>query len=168
MNKKSGFMSLVIAGLGCLAPMPSYAASGTVDLVISTTTRAYVVEMGESTVTASEGSGKLTLVNSTGNSFPEGANATVKIIGFSKTQPSGLELEADGVATFNEEDTLLLLFQRRAEDLGTSGEGNLELAGGTGRYAGVGGQCRYKTDPQSDEANVTIAKCEWVYSFPYR
>jgi hypothetical protein len=167
-NKRINLVSLVAAGMLSLAAAPSHAASGTVDLVISTTSRAYVVQMGESTVTASEGSGKLTFVNSTGNSFPEGANATVKIIGFSKTQPSGLELEADGVATFNEEDTLLLLFQRRAEDLGTSGEGNLELAGGTGRYAGVGGQCRYKTDPQSDEASVTIAKCQWLYSFPYR
>ena len=168
MNKKSSLVGVIAAGLFCLAIVPSHAASGTVDLVISTTSRAYVVQMGESTVTASEGSGKLTFVNSTGSSFPEGANATVKIVGFSKTQPSGLELEADGVATFNEEDTLLLLFQRRAEDLGTSGEGNLELAGGTGRYAGVGGQCRYKTDQQSDEASVTIAKCQWAYSFPYR
>ena len=168
MNKKSSFVGVIAAALFCLATVPSHAASGTVDLVISTTSRAYVVQMGESTVTATEGSGKLTFVNSTGNSFPEGANATVRIVGFSKTQPSGLELEADGVATFNEEDTLLLLFQRRAEDLGTSGEGNLELAGGTGRYAGVGGQCRYKTDSQSDEASIMTAKCQWVYSFPYR
>lgn len=165
MNKGVKLVSLVVAGMFSLASMPSHAANGTVDLIISTTSRAYVVQMGESTVTASEGSGKLTLANSSGALFPEGANATVQLIGFSKTQPSGLELEADGVATFNEEDTLLLLFLRRAEDPGTSGEGNLELAGGTGRYAGIGGQCRYK---QSDDANTTVAKCQWVYSFPYR
>ena len=159
---------MLVAGLCCLTPVPSHAASGTVDLVISSTLKAYVVQMGESTVTASEGSGKLTFVRSSGDPFPEGANASVQLIGFSKTQPSGLELEADGVATFNDDDTLLLLFQRRAEDPGTSGEGDLRFAGGTGRYAGVDGKCRYKMDPQSNEATVTVAKCQWLYSFPYR
>ena len=80
---------------------------------------------------------------------------------FSKT----LELEADGVATFSEEDTLLLLFRRRAEDPGTSGEGNLQLTGGTGHFAGISGNCRYKMDPAAGDEDLTVAKCQWVYSF---
>jgi hypothetical protein len=79
-------------------------------------------------------------------------------------------LEADGVATFSSEDTLLLLFKRQSGDLaaGTSGEGTLHLAGGSGRFAGVNGQCKYKVDNLPGNWNVTIAKCEWNYSFPYR
>ena len=161
-------MGLAVAGLCCLAPASGHAESGTVDLVLTTTAKAYTVEMGESTVTASEGKGTLKITRSGGRLFVEGASATVQFVSFSKTQPSGLELEADGVATFNEDDTLLLLFQRRAEDPGTSGEGNLQFAGGTGRFAGVGGQCRYKMDHAADDKDVTVAKCQWVYSFPYR
>ena len=166
--KKNGFVSFVVAGVCCLVSAPGHAENGTVDLVLTTTAKAFAVEMGESTVTASGGNGTLKITRSSGRSFVEGASATVQYVSFSKTQPSGLELEADGVATFSEEDTLLLLFQRRSDDPGTSGEGNMQFAGGTGRFAGISGQCRYKMDRVSDGANVTVAKCQWVYSFPYR
>ena len=65
--------------------------------------------------------------------------------------------------------TLLLLFKRQSGDLapGTSGEGTLYLTGGSGRFAGVNGQCQYKMDDLSGDWNV-IAKCQWLYTFPYR
>ena len=168
MKKYIGFVCVAVVGVCCLVSAPGHAASGTVDLVLTTTAKAFAVEMGESTVTASGGNGKLTFAHSSGRPFEEGASATVQFVSFSKTQPSGLELEADGVATFSEDDTLLLLFQRRAEDPGTSGEGTLQFTGGTGRFAGISGQCRYKMDHSPDDKDVTVAKCQWVYSFPYR
>ena len=168
MKKNNGFACFAAAGLCSLVSVPGHAASGTVDLVLSTTANVYAVQMGDSTVTASGGNGTLKFVHSSGRPFVEGASATVQYASFSKTTPSGLNLEADGVATFSPEDTLLLLFQRRSDDPGTSGEGTLQFTGGTGRFAGVTGQCRYKTDSLPDDANVTVAKCQWLYSFPYR
>lgn len=163
MNNKNRCKHLLVAGL-CFLPLSSHAGSGTVELHLAATLNMHAVEMGESTVTVSEGKGRLTFRHSSGLPFVDGESGTVRYVGFSKTQPSGLELEADGVATFSEEDTLLLVFLRTPDDPGTSGEGNLQLAGGTGRFVGMGGQCRYA----EDEAHVTIANCEWVQSFPYR
>jgi len=168
LKKNNVLVSFALAGLCSLASVPGRAESGTVDLVLTTTAKTFVVEMGESTVTASGGNGSLKITRSSGRSFVEGASATVQYVSFSKTQPSGLELEADAIATFSEEDTLLLLFQRRSDDPGTSGEGNMQFIGGTGRFAGVSGQCRYKMDKVPGNANVTVARCQWAYSFPYR
>jgi hypothetical protein len=73
------------------------------------------------------------------------------------------ELEADGLATFSSEDTLLLLFKRRTGDLaaGTAGEGTLQLIGGPGRFAGINGQCKYKVENLTGNWQVTAGKCQW-------
>ena len=168
MNNKRAFVYFVAAGLFSLASAPGHAESGTVDIVLSAISNVYAVQMGDTTVTARGGNGTVTFVRSSGAPFVEGASATVQYAGFSKKTPSGFELEADGVATFSSEDTLLLLFERRSGDLGTSGEGTLHLMGGSGRFAGVNGQCRYKMDDLPGEWNVTSSKCQWLYSFPYR
>ena len=170
MNHKRAFVYFVAAGLFSLASAPGHAESGTVDIVLSAISNVYAVQMGDTTVTARGGNGTVTFVRSSGAPFVEGASATVQYAGFSKKTPSGFELEADGVATFSSEDTLLLLFERRSGELaaGTSGEGALHLTGGTGHFAGVSGQCKYKVDNLPGNWNVTIAKCQWLYSFPYR
>ena len=168
MKKRKPWLRYVAAGLCSSLPLACHAVGGSMELAMKATTKDYVVEMGESTVTAMTGSGTLTFTRGSGKPFDDGASATVRYVGFSKTQPSGLELEADAVATFSPDDTLLLLFQRSAEDNGTSGEGNLQLTGGTGRFTGISGHCRYKMEIVSEDASTTVARCEWLHSFPYR
>jgi hypothetical protein len=170
MKKNHELVCFVAAGLLSLASAPGHAESGTVDIVLAGSSNVYAVQMADTTVTARGGHGTVTFVRSSGAPFVEGASATVQYASFSKKTPSGFELEADGVATFSSEDTLLLLFKRQSGDLaaGTSGEGTLHLMGGTGHFAGVSGQCTYKVDNLPGNWNVTIAKCEWNYSFPYR
>ncbi|MFL6581467.1 MAG: hypothetical protein ACJ8G2_12060 [Burkholderiales bacterium] len=167
MNNRNGFVSCAMAGICCFSSAASHAEGGNVDLVINATAKVYAVQMGESTVTARAGDGKLMFRHGSGRAFADSGGASVQYVGFSRTTPSGLELEADGVATFSPDDTLLLVFQRHADDLGTSNEGSLELTGGTGRFAGISGHCRYQTDNSPHDWNV-LAKCQWVYSFPYR
>ena len=170
MGKNYEFVYFAAAGLLSLVSAPCHAESGTVDIVLAAVSNVYAVQMADTTVTARGGNGTVTFVRSSGAPFVEGASATVQYASFSKKTPSGFELEADGVATFSSEDTLLLLFKRQSGDLaaGTSGEGTLHLTGGSGRFAGVNGQCTYKVDNLPGNWNVTIAKCEWIYSFPYR
>jgi hypothetical protein len=167
MKKNNGFACFAVAGFFLLASLPGQAASGTVDIILSAVSHAYPVQMGDTTVTASGGSGTLTFVRSSGRPFVEGSSAPVLFASFSKDTPSGLELEADGVATFSPDDTLLLLFERRSDSPGAAGEGNLRLMGGTGRFAGVDGQCKYKADNQPQAWNL-VASCQWLFSFPYR
>jgi hypothetical protein len=167
MKKNNVFVSLVAAGLYFLMSAPSHAESGTVDIVLAVKSNVYAVEMGDTTVTAMGGNGTVTFIHSSGRPFVEGAVATVQFAGFSKKTPSGLDLEADAVATFSSEDTLLLLFERRSGDPGASDEGTLHLTGGSGRFAGVDGQCKYKADDPPGHWTV-VARCQWLYSFPYR
>ncbi|MEO8157875.1 MAG: hypothetical protein ABI648_08765 [Betaproteobacteria bacterium] len=168
MNPEKRLLRLAVAGVCVLAAASVHAASGTVDLVLDAKAKTYAVQMDESTVTASAGNGTLVFSHSSGRPFVDDESAVVEYVGFSRTTPSGLELEADGVATFSAEDTLLLVFRRGSDDSGTSGEGNLQFTGGTGRFAGIAAQCRYRTDHAADDREVTVARCQWVYSFPYR
>jgi hypothetical protein len=168
MKKNNEFGWFVAAGLLTLVSAPCHAASGTVDFSVSANSNVYAIEIGDTTVTARGGNGTVTIIHSSGRPFVEGASATVQYASFSKKTPSGLELEADAVATFSSEDTLLMHFVRRPADPGTSGEGTLHLTGGSGRFAGVSGQCKFKMDDLPSEWNVTVAKCQWLYSFPYR
>jgi hypothetical protein len=167
MKKNHEFVRFVAAGLFSLVSAPGHAEPGTVDIVLSVTSHVYAVQMGDTTVEARGGNGTVTFIRSSGRPFVEGASGTVQYASFSKETPSGFQLEADGVATFSLEDTLLLLFERRSYDPGTSGEGTVRLTGGSGRFAGVNGQCKYKMDDLPGDWNV-IAKCQWLYSFPYR
>jgi hypothetical protein len=130
---------------------------------------AYAVQMEDTTVTARGGNGTATLLHSSGGPFVDEVAATVQFASFSKKTISGLELEAHGVATFSAEDTLLL-FERRSGDraVGVSSEGSFELTSGTGRFNGVSGHCNYKIDDDSGDWNFTLAKCQWIYTFPYR
>jgi hypothetical protein len=170
MNKNRAVECLVAAGLLSLVPASGHAQNGKVELVLSAVSTVHAVQMDETTVTARGGNGTVTVVRSSGAPFAEGASATVQFASFSRKTPSGFELEADGVATFPSGDTMLLVFKRQSGDLspGTSGEGALHLAGESGRLAGVNGECKYKVENLPANWNVTIAKCDWTYSFPYR
>jgi hypothetical protein len=167
MKKIRGFLYFAAAGLCALVTLPGHADSGTVDIVLAATSNAYPVQMGDTQVIASGGNGMLTLLHSSGRPFVEGSSATLQYAGFSKYTPSGLDLEADGLATFSPDDTLLLLFERKPDSPGSAGEGTLRLMGGTGRFAGVDGQCKYKAENHPGEWNL-VANCQWLFSFPYR
>jgi hypothetical protein len=155
--------AVVFVGSIVFLSRAGYAENGTVDVLISTVSVVTSVPMGDTTVTARSGTGTLTFIRSSGAPFVDGASGTAQFASFSKKTPSGFELEADGLATFSSADSLLLLFKRRSGNLaaGTSGEGTLQLSGGTGRYAGINGQCKYKVENLSSNWQVTIAKCQW-------
>jgi hypothetical protein len=156
----------------CVAPLAlcicypylACADTGTVEVLVSTVSVNTDIKMGDTIVTARSGSGTITFVRSSGDPFTEATSAPAQFAAFSKKSPGGFDLEADGLATFSTEDTLGLLFKRRSGDLaaGTSGEGNLQLVGGTGRFAGVNGQCKYKVENLTGNRQVTIGKCQWT------
>jgi hypothetical protein len=152
---------VVCAVYGLLIPLSSGADTGNVDIIISALSTPSVVQMEGTTVTARGGTGTITFVHSSGEPFTEGASAAVQFASFSKKTASGFELEADGAATFESGDILNLLFKRKTGDLapGTSGEGLLQLLAGSGRFAGIKGECTYKVVNLQHNWGVTIAKC---------
>jgi len=148
--------------IGLSFPVFCHADRGTADLISVAVSVSSSVQMGDTTVTARGGTGALTVTRG-GGPFLEGTSASVQFVSFSKKTTSGFELEADGLATFSSDDTLQLLFKRRTGDLaaGTSGDGVLHLTGGSGRFAGIKGECKYKVENLSGTWNVTTAKCNW-------
>lgn len=158
--------SLVSAGavaLTLLLPVSSRAESGTVEILLPSVSTVGSVQIGDTTVTARIGTGTITFTKSSGGPFVEGASGNTQFASFSKKTPTGFDLEADGVATLSSDDTLLLLFKRKTGDLaaGTSAEGILQLLGGTGRFSGVSGQCKYSVAILANTWSVTAAKCQW-------
>ena len=163
MKRLQTWMSLASVAICLITPVSSRAESGTMDVLISTVSVLTSIPMGDTTVTARSGSGTVTFIKSSGSPFVEGASGAAQFASFSKKSATGFDLEADGLATFSAEDTLQLLFKRRTGDLaaGTSGEGTLQLTGGTGRFSGISGQCKYKVENLSGNWQVTMAKCQW-------
>lgn len=143
--------------------MSSRAESGTMEVVGSFLANYSKSEFGDTTLTAGGSSGTLTVTRSGGEPFLEGSSGLIECIVFAKKSSSGLDLEADCTSTFSSEDKVLWLSKRKSGDVvtGASGEGTTQILGGTGRFAGMTGQCRYKLDPLGGNRVVSISKCQW-------
>ena len=46
-------------------------------------------------------------------------------------------------------------------DAGGGGQGQLELAGGTGVYVGLAGRCTYETEYLANNQVITTTDCSW-------
>ena len=146
-----------------IAPMSSYAESGTMDFLASFVANYAKSEFGDTTVTGGGSSGTITVTKSSGGPFVEGTSGLIQCIVFAKKSPAGMDLEADCPATFSSDDTILYVSKRRSGDVvaGSSGEGTTQIIGGTGKFAGMTGQCKYKVDYLAGNRVVSINKCQW-------
>lgn len=145
-----------------IAPIHGRADSGTVETVASFVVNNRKVEFGDVIVTGGGASGTITVVKSSGDPFVEDASGLIQCIVLAKKSAAGLDLEADCPAAFSPEDKIFYLSKRRSGDLvpGTGGEGATQIMGGTGKFAGITGACKYKSQYLEDR-NVTISRCEW-------
>ena len=104
-----------------------------------------------------------TVLWSSGAPFVEGAHFTVSCVVLVRTSPGGVDLQAPCLMTDGEEDRLYAAATRRAGDIqaGGGGQGQLELLGGTDKYAGIAGSCSYETAYLPDGYAVSLSKCSW-------
>jgi len=160
-TEKIVFVSAVFACL--IAPKVSMADTGTYESVTSLVTNYVKSERGDETVTGGSSSGTTTFTKSSGGIFAEGSSSLFECIIFAKRSASGMDLEAPCTQTDSSGDKLFSLAKRRTGDVtaGTSAEGTSELTGGTGKFAGLTGKCKYKVDYLSGNRLVSIAKCQW-------
>ena len=154
----------IALGLSFIVSGPAHAESGTSDILLAGISTLTSIPMGDTIITTSSTNGIVTFIRSSGGPFVEGASGNVQCARFSRKTPSSFELEADCVATFAPDETVQLLFKRKTGDVvaGTLGEGTLQLSGGTGHFAGVSGQCKYKVENLPGNWNVTTSKCQWT------
>jgi hypothetical protein len=121
------------------------------------------VPIGATTVTARSASGTVTVTKSSGGPFAQDASAIQQCVSFSKKTASTFDLEADCSIVFSPQDSLSFIFKRKVGDIveGASGTGVQQILNGTGRFAGISGECTYKTQVLSGNWVVTHSACKW-------
>ncbi|MCY3537327.1 MAG: hypothetical protein F4162_05960 [Synechococcus sp. SB0676_bin_10] len=159
---------LIIAGL--VTPLsPALAqTSGQFTLAGSFAYSYEQIQHGGTTFTGGNLEGGATIVSSgQGSLFPEGQNFLQSCVVFSEESARGLDLK--GPCTLTEtkeygEDRLFFISIRKQGGLGdasSGGTGRMNLVGGTGKYAGITGQCSYETQYLTASTLVTTAECAW-------
>lgn len=115
------------------------------------------------TITAGSLHGAASVVATSGGPFPDGANYRGACVVYVKNSDAGIDLEAPCTMTDKADDVLYLLSERRAGTIaaGGGGTGNFRILGGTGKYAGIVGDCPYRTSYLPGKWVVTRSKCTW-------
>ena len=123
------------------------------------------VERGDSSVTAGSIHG-LWVVTQGSDSGPFRDEAilhgtcAVTIVTESAAEP---DIGADCVLEDAEHDELFVVARRESGDVeeGGGGAGEFTLAGGTGKFADIGGSCPYTVHYMEDDDLVVFAHCDW-------
>ena len=115
------------------------------------------------TVTGGTLRGTTTVTGSTGGLFVEGESHLVVCVFYGTTTDAGVDLEAPCTNTDPSGDTWFWMARRAAGDteVGGGGEGRRALLGGTGKYVGVSGTCRYSTRYLAEDRIVSMTRCQW-------
>ncbi len=121
------------------------------------------VEHADGTYFAGSMEGSVTTLASSGEPFAEGGHSLSTCVVYGKRSAAGVDLQTACNITNAAGDTLYLLAERRAGsvDAGGGGQGMLQLAGGTGGYAGLAGECAYETSYLANNQVVTTTECAW-------
>jgi len=107
--------------------------------------------------------GSSTVLASSGDPFDEGGHNLSTCVVYGKRSAAGLDLQTACTSTNASGDTLYLVAERRAGgvDAGGGGQGQFELAGGTGAFAGLKGSCAYETSYLANNRVITTTDCAW-------
>ena len=165
MTMYRGIAAAVLAALGiiCAAPAAFAQESGSFS-VIATYVRDFTsIEHADGTYFGGSMEGSTTTLASSGAPFVEGGHSLSTCVVLGKRSAAGLDLQSACTITNASGDTLYLTAERRAGDVeaGSGGQGELELAGGTGVYAGLAGTCAYDTSYLANNQVVTTTDCSW-------
>ena len=107
--------------------------------------------------------GTITVMESSGAPFVADTHARVTCVVYAKSTEAGIDLDAPCTMTAPSGDTWYTHSKRRAGtvEAGGGGPGTMEIQGGTGVYAGIGGRCTYEVEYLPDNWVAMIADCTW-------
>ena len=158
-----GKRQYVLAVAALLVTPWAFADSGSYEAVTSLTTDYTKSEQGDMTVTGGSSGGTQTIIKSSGGLFPEGSSSLFGCIVYAKKSAAGLDLEAACNSADPAGGKIFSLAKRKVGDVTPGGgwTGASAIQGGTGKYAGITGNCSYKIDVLSATRLVTLSKCQW-------
>ena len=147
----------------CAAQTAFAEESGTFELIAATVHDYTTLEHAGRTITAGPLEGTASVVATSGGPFSDGADYRVTCVVYGKKSDAGIDLEAPCAMTDEAGDVLYVLAERRAGDVavGGGGKGIHRLLGGTGKYAGIAGECPYRTSYLPGKWLVTRETCTW-------
>ena len=150
-------------GIPCAATSAFGQESGSFSAIATYVRDFTTVEHADGAYFGGKLEGSTTILASSGNPFVEGGHGLATCVVFGKRSAAGLDLQTACTSTTASGDTLYLVAERRAGDVdaGGGGQGQLELAGGTGAYAGLTGSCAYETSYLANNQVVTTTDCTW-------
>ena len=160
-GRTAALLAAVAIGAG---PAPLAAGeSGSFSFVVSAVHDYTVLAHGGRTVTGGWLTGAGAIVRSSGGPFAEGGSYRATCVVYGTESDAGIDLEAPCASTDSDGDSWYAMSKRQAGDVavGGGGQGNQRLVGGTGKYAGVSGNCRYTTGYLPDDWLVSTGDCEW-------
>ena len=153
------------AGAGMLSAAWAAAADeGGSFRIIRTFLQGYTtIEHGDVRYTGGPSEGSITVLESSGGPFVAGTHQRITCVVFARSTEAGIDLDAPCTVTAPSGDTWYSHSKRRSGNVetGGGGPGTLEILGGTGVYAGIGGSCTYEVGYLPDNWVATLADCTW-------
>ena len=121
------------------------------------------IEHGDARYTGGASEGSITVLESSGAPFVAGTHQRITCVVFARSTEAGIDLDAPCTVTAPSGDTWYSHSKRRTGNVetGGGGPGTLEILGGTGVYAGIGGSCTYEVGYLPDNWIATLADCTW-------
>ena len=105
--------------------------------------------------------GLATITRSNGGLFAIGNTYYVTCVVFARRSEAGFQLEAPCTFTDSEGDQWYGMASRRIGDTDAGGEVSHRIPGGTGKFAGVTGDCPHTTRYQPEQWLVVATACAW-------
>ena len=147
----------------CAAQTAVAGESGSFELIETHVHDYTTLEHAGRTITAGPLQGTASVAAASGGPFSGGADYRSTCMVYAKKSDAGIDLESSCAMTDEAGDVLYLLAERRAGDVaaGGGGAGNQRILGGTGKYAGIVGDCPYRTSYLPGKWLVSRATCTW-------
>ena len=155
----------LIAGAAtvCAAHTAAAEESGSFRIVRTYVQDYVTIDHAGGSVTGGPLQGTVTVMESSGAPFVAGTHERITCVVYAKSTEAGIDLDAPCTMTAPSGDTWYTHSKRRAGtvEAGGGGPGTMQILGGTGVYAGIGGQCTYEVDYLPDNWVAMIADCTW-------
>ena len=163
MNSARTLAAALIAGaaIACAAHTATAEESGNFRAVRTYVQDYVTIDHAGGSVTGGPLQGTITIMESSGGPFVEGTHERVTCVVYAKNSEEGIDLDAPCTMTGPSGDKWYSYSKRREGDVEAGGPGTMEIQGGTGIYAGIGGSCTYDVDYLPDNWVAMIADCTW-------
>ena len=160
MKNCGGITFAVMAGAVCAAQIAIAGESGSFDMLESYVHDYTVMEHAGTTITSGPLRGTATIVRSGAGPFAQGSRYGAACLVYAKESAAGADLDVPCVFTDSSGDKWYMLVKESDSAIG-DGKGNQRIVGGTGKYAGVTGNCPYELGNLPDKWLVAASTCTW-------